>query len=195
MSMTSRQVCTEPLINLYKHEVKRIFDESYKLARQVSDHHHKEYTGGCLTFNKKVYNPFLVVALPDVTNNVIPDFYHFWDMFKEAEFKEEIPIPEHLFPRVKELADRIHELDTEIPMVKQYFLNAFNRSINIHVIKKLLCEAACNLITTHHFESPDDWDNAQAFPQEVITEFHEFNRPYELMVRNRILRNMLINPN
>lgn len=195
MSMTSRQVCTEPLNNLYKHEVIDIFDESYRLAKQIAGHHHKEYQGECLAYARTTYNPYSIAGLYDVVPTVLPFFNGIWELFKEAEYKDAIPVPEHLIYRVKELSERIQQLDKEIPQVKQYFLSAFNRSTNIHVVKKLLCDAAFNLITTQYFESPGDWDNAQKFPQEVITEFHHFNRPYELMVRNRILRNMLINPN
>jgi hypothetical protein len=195
MSMTSRQVCTEPLNNLYKHEVTDIFASSLRIATKVALHHNRAYGNELLAYHQTAYNPYQIVTLADIAPQLLPTPNLFWMLFKEAEYKDELHVPEHLITTVKELSDRIEELDKEIPQVKQYFLNAFNRSTNIHVVKKLLCDAAFNLITTQYFESPGDWDNAQKFPQEVITEFHHFNRPYELMVRNRILRNMLINPN
>lgn len=194
MSLTGRQVCDEPLLNLYKDEIRSIFNESIKVAKQVAAHHQTEYGYGMLVYNKTAYNPYLIAALTDVSPVALPSYTTIWTYFSEADFRTDLEVPEHLVPIVKQLAERVQELDKEIPQVKQYFVNAFNKSRNPYVIKRLLCDAAYNLITEHYFESPGDARRGEDYPEHEVLFFRDFNRPYEYLVRNRILRNMLINP-
>lgn len=187
MSMNSIQVCVDPILHLYEPGILSFYTAAVEIAKEVAYTHNVLYEGQTLAYNHAELNPHHLAtagfcAIPYRGTHAIP-----FNTQRIPYSLATLEVPTHLIPKVEEIRVNFNTMIEEIPLVYQYFINAFNLSSHMQDLKELLCPTALNLITKQHF----DIAIPKGLEKSVIEEFKRFNQHYEQLMKERVLKNML----